>query len=45
MQKISVVRIFMTLALILSSLNLAAKDTEIAEKEGKDKGVSQVHKR
>ncbi|WP_299608976.1 F0F1 ATP synthase subunit A [uncultured Aquimarina sp.] len=36
MQKISVVRIFMTLALILSSLNLAAKDTEIAEKEGKD---------
>ncbi len=26
----------MTLALILSSLNLAAKDTEIAEKEGKD---------
>ena len=36
MQKISVVRIFMTLALILTSLNLAAKDTENVEKEGKD---------
>ncbi|MBQ4801372.1 F0F1 ATP synthase subunit A [Aquimarina sp. MMG015] len=36
MQKISVVRIFMTLALILTSLNLAAKDTEKVEKEGKD---------
>jgi len=36
MQKISVVRIFMTLALILNSLNLAAKDTENLEKEGKD---------
>ncbi|WP_027394418.1 F0F1 ATP synthase subunit A [Aquimarina latercula] len=35
MQKISVVRIFMTLALILTSLNLAAKDTEKVEKEGK----------
>ncbi|MHA7059282.1 F0F1 ATP synthase subunit A [Aquimarina sp. M1] len=36
MQKISVVRIFMTLALILTSLNLVAKDTEKVEKEGKD---------
>ncbi|AXT57372.1 ATP synthase F0 subunit A [Aquimarina sp. AD1] len=34
MQKISVVRIFMTLALILTSLNLAAKDTEKIEKGG-----------
>ncbi|WP_298314694.1 F0F1 ATP synthase subunit A [uncultured Aquimarina sp.] len=34
MQKISVVRIFMTLALILTSLNLVAKDTEKVEKEG-----------
>ncbi|WP_299434077.1 F0F1 ATP synthase subunit A [uncultured Aquimarina sp.] len=36
MQKISVVRIFMTLALILTSLNLVAKDAENVEKEGKD---------
>ncbi|KAA1244348.1 F0F1 ATP synthase subunit A [Aquimarina sp. RZ0] len=35
MQKISVVRIFMTLALVLTSLNLVAKDTENVEKEGK----------
>ncbi|WP_299186282.1 F0F1 ATP synthase subunit A [uncultured Aquimarina sp.] len=35
MQKISVVRIFMTLALILTSLNLAAKDTEKVENGGK----------
>ncbi|WP_378180320.1 F0F1 ATP synthase subunit A [Aquimarina sp. SS2-1] len=35
MQKISVVRIFMTLALILTSLNLVAKDTEKVEKGGK----------
>ncbi|MDH7446401.1 F0F1 ATP synthase subunit A [Aquimarina sp. 2201CG14-23] len=34
MQKISVVRIFMTLALILTSLNLVAKDTDKVEKEG-----------
>ncbi|WP_299315684.1 F0F1 ATP synthase subunit A [uncultured Aquimarina sp.] len=35
MQKISVVRIFMTLALILTSLNLVAKDAEKVEKGGK----------
>ncbi|GAA4109922.1 F0F1 ATP synthase subunit A [Aquimarina addita] len=35
MQKISVVRIFMTLALILTSLNLVAKDVEKTENEGK----------
>ncbi len=35
MQKISVVRIFMTLALILTSLNLVAKDAEKGENEGR----------
>ena len=34
MQKISVVRIFMTLTLILTSLNLVAKDADKAGKDG-----------
>ncbi len=42
MQKISVVRIFMTLALILTSLNLVAKDAEKVEKEGNEDLKSKI---
>ncbi len=42
MQKISVVRIFMTLALILTSLNLVAKDAKKGENEGKVDTKSEI---
>lgn len=43
MQKISVVRIFMTLALILTSLNLVAKDAENKENGGKVDTKSEIN--